>query len=186
MKEPALDKLTAENKSMAELEKRADEVAFGVRRDITDGAINPTVLDNLLSCVDLADSMVDDYHYLARELTRIARVVPDGVGPRVKSLDSAFLTMLDLAERSFRKVLELLAERDMGEIKRDRSEIEMLEEKGDEVKDDALDELYRLAPSLKYVNFTHYSEVLHKIDAILDACEDLSDLVVAVLGAISK
>ena len=185
LKEPALDALTAENEGMARLEKRADEVAFRVRRDITDGAVNPTVLDNLLSCVDLADGMVDDFYYLSRELTRIARVEAE-VGPRVKSLDSAFLTMLDLAERSFRKVLELLAEREMDGIKRERSEIELLEEKGDEVKDDALDELYRLAPGLGYLNFTHYSEVLHKIDHILDACEDLSDLAMAVITSISK
>ena len=186
VKEFNIETLTLENKNMAELEKRADVLSFGVRRDITDGAVNPTVLDNLLECVEVADSAVDKYHYLARELTRIARVEPSESRKRIASLDSAFLNMLDLADGSFAKVLKLLGAEDMDEMKQERIEIEHLEEKGDEIKDDGFDELYRLSPTMHYLTFMHYSEILYTIDDILDACEDLSDMVVGIITSISK
>jgi predicted phosphate transport protein (TIGR00153 family) len=186
LKESDLEKLTGENEQIAALEKRADGFAFTVRRDITDGAVNPTVLDNLLECVEVADSTVDDYHYLAREITRIARVEPEENRNRIPSLDSAFLDMLRLADQSISKILELLAEEDMTEMRKDRHEIENIEERGDDIKDDAFDELYRLTPGMRYINFAHYSEIIHKIDDILDACEDLADGVVTVVTSISK
>jgi hypothetical protein len=186
LKEFNLETLILENKNMAELEKRADVLSFSARRHITDGAINPTVLDNLLECVEVADSAVDKYHYLARELTRIARVEPNESRDRIQSLDSALLKMLDLADGSLAKVLQLLEENDVNEMEQERVEIERLEEKGDEIKDDAFDELYRLAPAMHYVNFMHYSETIYTVDDILDACEDLSDMVVAIITSISK
>ena len=157
-----------------------------IRREIVDGAVNPTVLDNLLESVETADSMVDDYHYLARELTRIARVEPKVNCDRVPTLDSSLLALMDLLDGSLAKVSELLAENDYDEMRQERREIEHLEEQGDEVKDDAIDELYRLASDMHYINFTHYGETIHKLDDILDACEDLSDLVVAIVMSVSK
>jgi len=171
---------------MAEVEKRADDVAFRVRHDITDGAVNPTVLDNLLECVEVADGMVDKYHYLARELTRIARAKSDENSNRIAIADSAFLSMLELADDSAAKLLELLAEAEMKRIREKRCEIEELEEKGDEIKDDSFDELYRMAPSMHYLYFAHYSDVLYTMDDILDAYEDLADLAVTIITSISK
>jgi len=186
LKEPQLESLLPENLKMAEVEKRADDVAFRVRHDITDGAVNPTVLDNLLECVEVADGMVDKYHYLARELTRIARAKSDENSNRIAIADSAFLSMLELADYSAAKLLELLAESDMNRIREKRREIEELEEKGDEIKDDSFDELYRMAPSMHYLYFAHYSDVLYAMDDVLDANEDLADLVVTIITSISR
>jgi hypothetical protein len=176
--------LIAENQRMRLLEKESDEIAFEIKGYITNGAVNPTILDNLLACVDVADSVVDDYYYLAREITRIARVEPSE--NRISPLNSALLTMLNLADRSFATVEELLAEKDISEVMGRRQVIERYEEEGDEIKDDAFDELYALAPKMRYIDFIHYSELLHKIDDILDACEDLSDMIVTVITSISK
>jgi len=185
LKELELEILVSENARMAEVEKRADDVAFRVRHHITDGAVNPTVLDNLLECVEAADGMVDKYHYLARELTRIARAKSGGLN-RIAIADSAFLSMLELADDSAAKLLELLTESEMNRIRGERQEIEELEEKGDEIKDDSFDELYRMAPSMHYLYFAHYSDVLYTMDDILDAYEDLADLVVTIITSISK
>ena len=179
-----LDTLTAESQKMQMLEKQADEIVFRIKRDITNGAVNPTLLDNLLECADVADSMVDGYYYFAREITRMARVEPSE--NRISPFDSALLTMLDLAGKSFAALEELLAEKDISEVMGQRHEIEGSEEEGDEIKDDAFDELYALAQRMGYINFTHYSELLHKIDDILDASEDLSDMIVTVITSISE
>jgi hypothetical protein len=186
VKEFNLETLTTENQHMSVLEKRSDEVAFRVRRDVIDGAINPSALDNLLSCVDRADSIVDSYHYLARELDRTAHVEPDESRKRIPSLDSALLKMFSLCTESFAKVQELLGESNPDEVRRVRREIEDIEEQGDEIKDDAFDELYRQAPRIHYLMFIHYTEVIYKADDILDACEDISDMIVTIMTSMSK
>lgn len=178
------ESLIVESQNMRALEKQSDEIAFGIKRAITNGAVSPIILDNLLACVDVADSVVDDYYYLAREITRIARVESTEI--RTSPLNSAFLTMLDLAAKSFATVEELLAEKDIDKVMRQRQEIERLEERGDEIKDDAFDQLYAVSPRMHYIDFTHYSEILHKLDDILDYCEDLSDLIVAITTSISR
>ena len=66
--------LTALNEDIRLLEKQADQLSFAIRSGITGGAVNPNVLDNLLECVDLADSIVDDYFWVSRELLRISKV----------------------------------------------------------------------------------------------------------------
>ncbi len=67
-----------------------------------------------------------------------------------------------------------------------RKEIEELEEEGDEIKDAGFDNLYGLAPKLHYLQFYHYSELLHKCDDLLDSCEDFSDLLVSAVTSILK
>lgn len=186
LKEFNIEVLTVENQNIGRLEKEADEVQFRIRRDVIDGAVNPTALDNLLTCIDLADGIVDDYRYLARELNRVAHVEPDESRNRIPSLDSALLNMFGLATGSFVKVQELLAENNPDAVGRVRREIEYIEEQGDEIKDNGFDELYRLAPRVHYLTFAHYTEMIHKADDILDACEDMSDLVVTIITSMSK
>ena len=67
-----------------------------------------------------------------------------------------------------------------------RKEIETLEEQGDDIKDEGFDQLYCEAPSIHYLQFYHYTEMLHKFDDILDSCEDLSDLIVSIITSIVK
>ena len=74
----------------------------------------------------------------------------------------------------------------MAEILELRKEIETLEEQGDDVKDAGFDSLYAIAPKLHYLEFHHYSELLHKCDDLLDSCEDFADLIVSVVTSILK
>jgi len=43
-----------------------------------------------------------------------------------------------------------------------------------------------MTPNLHYLQFFHYSELMHKCDDVLDSCEDLSDLIVTVVTSILK
>lgn len=180
------ESLTAENHNIQMLEKESDEIAFIIKRDITNGAVSPTILDNLLACVDVADSLVDNYYYLARQISRIAHVELSESEKQIPQLDSGLLNMLGLIDKSLTTLQKLLKGNDTNEIMRQRREIERLEEEGDEIKDNAFDQLYGLASGMHFIHFTHYSELLHKLDDILDACEDLSDLIVTIMISISK
>ena len=65
-------------------------------------------------------------------------------------------------------------------------EIESIEEEGDDIKDSAFDKLYHFAPELQFLQFFHYSEMLHKCDDLLDNSEDLADIIVSIITSILK
>jgi len=97
-----------------------------------------------------------------------------------------FMNMLHLADKALVKVQKILSVSDLSEILQLRKEIEALEQQGDEIKDRGFDVLYHEAPRMHYLQFNHYSELLHKFDDILDGCEDLSDLVLSIITSILK
>lgn len=178
--------IAAETERIKDLEKRSDELAFAIKHDVMNGAINPTVLDDLLQCVDVADSILDDYYYLAREASRMAHLQSGEDRNRMSIFQSDFLSTLRLITKSLGTLQQILEATDLDQVRKERRAIEVLEEEGDEIKDAAFDKLYGLASKIQYLLFTHYSLVLHKLDDILDSCEDLSDLLLAIMAAISK
>jgi uncharacterized protein Yka (UPF0111/DUF47 family) len=168
------------------LEKKSDEIAFKISEDITSGAISPNIIDNLLECVQTADDIVDLYYYLSRELNRMAKAYSVGYDLEHADWDSVYENMLDLAEKSLSKLKQALSSSNMAEILALRKEIEDLEEQADDIKDQGFDRLYSIAPKLHYLQFSHYQELLHKCDDVLDSCEDFSDLIVSVVTSILK
>ena len=178
--------LTEAMHAMQLLEKKSDDIAFKISEDITSGAISPNIIDDLLKSVQVADDIVDLYYYLSRELDRMSKVYSAGFEMKRPGWDSVYVNILALAETSLLKLKQALSSSNVTEILRLREEIEALEEHGDELKDDGFDRLYNMTPNLHYLQFFHYSELLHKCDDVLDSCEDLSDLIVSVVTSILK
>jgi hypothetical protein len=179
--------LTTQNEDIRVLEKQSDQLSFKMRKEIVGGAVNPNVLNNLLECVDLADSIVDDYFWVSRELNRISNVrFDDSSSAQAAGIGPLLSKSLDLAEKAMVVLLKMLKTSDLTEITELRSDIELLEEEGDNIKDNGFDRLYASAPNMHYLQFTHLSEMLHKFDDILDSCEDLADLFVSITTSISK
>jgi uncharacterized protein Yka (UPF0111/DUF47 family) len=169
------------------LENKADQVAFRVNESITAGAVSPNILDNLLECVRVADDIVDTYFYQSRELTRMHKAkFPYSEETKDAQWIAIFKNMLELSKQSLTKVQQILITVDLRQNFELRKEIEVLEQKGDEIKDKSFDILYQEAPRMHYLQFYHYSELLHKFDDILDYCEDLSDLVLSIITSILK
>lgn len=169
------------------LEDKSDKIAFKVTEDITTGAISPNVLEHLLECVHVADDIVDTYYYQSREINRMHKArFPYSEALQENEWIGIFKSMIDLAEKALLKVKQTLSAPDLTEMRQLRREIEALESQGDDIKDKGFDLLYRLAPQMHYLQFTHYSELLHKFDDILDGCEDLSDLILSVITSILK
>jgi uncharacterized protein Yka (UPF0111/DUF47 family) len=169
------------------LEKKSDKVAFMITEDVTSGAISPNIIDNLLECIHIADNLVDVIYYLSREMNRMSKAKSINFEAHQNAAwSSDYLNLSNLAEASILKLEKIFSTESITEISKLRNEIEALEEQGDDVKDAGFDKLYRLAPELSYLQFIHYSELLHKCDDILDSCEDLADLVVSIVTSILK
>src|SRR5665648_60861 len=96
------------------------------------------------------------------------------------------LTSSTLPDRTLAKLHQMLSIGNVPEIMQLRKEIEALEEQGDDIKDAGFDKLYFTAPKMHFLQFFHYSEMLHKSDDILDTCEDLSDVIVSIVTSILK
>ena len=172
--------------AMQVLEKKSDTIAFKISEDITGGAISPNIIDNLLRCVQIADDIIDNYYYVSRDLNRMARAYSAGFQEHNADWDSVYENMLALAEKSILNLKKALSSADLNNILQMRKEIEVIEEQGDDIKDQGFDKLYRIAPKLHFLEFYHYQELLHKCDDILDSCEDFSDLIVSVVTSIVK
>jgi len=179
--------LIASTEDIRLLEKQSDRLSFKIKEGILDGAINPNVLDNIVECVDLADSIVDDYHFVSKELNRIAKVkFNEQFTTHAPQLGAPLSKVLDLAEQAMVVLLKILKTINVSEIAELRGNIELLEEEGDNLKDNSFDLLYISAPNIHYLQYVHFSELLHKFDDILDSCEDLADNLVSIMACISK
>jgi uncharacterized protein Yka (UPF0111/DUF47 family) len=179
--------LAKEMEAVKALEKESDKIAFEISEDVTSGAISPNLIDNLLDCVSSADDIVDLYYYISREMNRMSKTHSLDLKAHQEAVwRTIYGNMFSLAGESLKKLQEMLSESSELETTRLRREIEDLEEHGDEVKDDGFDKLYSMSPKITYLQFYHYSELLHKCDDILDTCEDLSQLVVSIVTSILK
>jgi uncharacterized protein Yka (UPF0111/DUF47 family) len=169
------------------LEKKADEISLKLGEDITSGAVSPNVIGTLIECVHVADNMVDTYDYLTREIYRMSKANLTEF-PANKEADwvALFQNMLSLADKSLSKLQQALSTGSMNEILQYRKEIEALEEEADDLKDAGFDRLYAEASKLHFLQFSHYSELLHKCDDTLDSCEELADLIVSAVTSILK
>lgn len=173
--------------SIRDLEKKSDEIAFRLSEDITAGAISPNLIDNLIESTHLADNIVDTIFYLSRELSRIAKAnTSDVLVHKEAEWAEVYTQMLSLGDQTLSKLQQMLSANNVPQILQLRKEIETLEEQGDDIKDAGFDKLYSVASGLHFLQFYHFSEMLHKTDDILDGCEDLSDVIVSIVTSILK
>jgi uncharacterized protein len=179
--------LTENMHAVRTLEKQSDEIAFRLSEDITSGAISPNLIDNLIESAHLADNIVDIIFYLSRELSRMAKVnTTDFVVHQEAEWAELYTQMLVLGDQTISKLQQMLTTNSVPAILQLRKEIEALEEQGDDIKDAGFDNLYAVSSGLNFLQFYHYSEMLHKSDDILDTCEDLSDVIVSIVTSILK
>jgi len=165
-------------------EKQSDDVTFKLSEDIMNGAINPTVLRDLLHVTDLMDSVFDDYYFVAREVNR---TVASGIElPMLDKMTETFVRMVNLADKQLETLGKLLEASSMDEVRSLREGIEKLEEEGDELKDSGFDEMYDNRKLFDYFSFQHYTEVLRKLDDVEDGVEDMADLILAIVNTISR
>jgi uncharacterized protein Yka (UPF0111/DUF47 family) len=180
------EKLTENMHAVRTLEKKSDEIAFRLNEEITAGAVSPNIINDLIECVHLADNIVDLHFYLSRELSRMAKAETKGFVVKEIEWAKFYEDLLLLADQSLMKLRQMLSTGSVSTILQLRKDIESLEEQGDDIKDTAFDKLYHIATKLHFLQFYHYSEMLHKCDDILDNCEDLSDVIVSTVTSILK
>ncbi|CAC11167.1 hypothetical protein [Thermoplasma acidophilum] len=181
--------LVEKNEEIKEIEKVGDELDISIRQDITKGAISPTLMNNLLQLVEKCDDMVDTGYFISRE---IKRMFLDYAGGMEKCINlvaksySTFISMLEYNKAALKHLNQMLTASEDDKIRDERIAIEKLEEKVDELKDDTFDYIYRNADGLPYLVFSHLTDLTHKIDDMLDDCEDAADLIITITRSITS
>lgn len=183
------DDLQLLNDEIREIERKGDDLAIGIKNEITGGAISSNLMDNLITLTETCDDMIDKSYFISRE---IKRMMLDHVEKDENALllihnsYQIYSEMLTLNKEALSYVKRMLKSGDMNVMREIRKSIEVIEEKGDEYKDDLIDEIYRVADSISYLVFNHLTAVAHKIDDMLDDCEDISDLILTINLSLTK
>lgn len=184
------EQLDSLNQEMSALEKAGDERTVEIKEKVDSGAIAPSLLVDMNRLVDKCDDVLDKAHYLSREIKRYALArasINGGVSAEIEEeAVKSFEHMLSLARQGIELVVAMLSLKRLSELSQYRNKIEKIEEEVDEVKDMLLDSLYKYSTSVPYIVFEHLSTVVHKIDDIVDASEDIADVVVTVSASVVK
>jgi len=177
------------NNQVRIIERNADVLTMEIKHDITSGAISSNLMDNLANLVETCDDILDKTYYISREIRRMGKNhnrKDDDSTKMLKTGYDVFIKMLDISKISLEHVRTIFLNAESAQMTEQRKSIEKLEEDVDEFKDDLIDEIYRNADSISFLVFSHLIGVVHKIDDLLDDCEDISDLVMNIETSVTK
>jgi uncharacterized protein Yka (UPF0111/DUF47 family) len=178
--------IEVETGRISTLEKEGDKISQALEEEIGKGSISASLANDFGRLVDCVDSVLDRAHSLSRQLRRIAKRPLRGPEEFDASFRKEQVRLVEIGRKELRILRELLstAGSDRTKAYAMAREIEELEEKGDDVKDTMLDEVYGSWEKLDYASFNNYIQTTIEADDILDLCEDASDLVIAVTKAL--
>lgn len=168
------------------LEKEGDKVSRSFEEMLGKGSVSASLANEFERLVDNVDSILDRAHALSRQLRRVTRRPLREAKEFDATIRKGQIRLIEIGLtqlRTFRKLLSI-AGSDRTRAMDLAREIELLEEKGDDVKDAMLDEIYGSWENLDYASFHNYLETTIEADDILDLCEDASDRVMAVMKAL--
>ena len=155
--------------------------------EITSGAISSNLMDNLLNLTDKCDDILDKTHYLSREIKRMNIDYKRTNGTAIiASSYKTFRIMIDKSREAIKSVSAMFTDTNMDSLKEERMKIEVLEESVDELKDNLIDDIYRHADEMHFLVYDHLMSLVHKIDDMVDDCEDISDLLLNIILSVSK
>lgn len=181
--------LNSINEQIRENEKKADNLTLSITADVTQGAINATLLGHLLTLTETFDDLLDRSLYISREIKRVDQIrhtfSEEAEGLLVQCY-TEFASMLESNKEALNLLGKILKASRTDNTKKYRKQIEELEENIDDMKDSLIDRVYAHWNEINYLVFNHLTGLVHKIDDMMDDCEDISDLVMTVVSSIAK
>lgn len=177
------------NEKIRTAEKKADDLTIAIAGDVTQGAINATLLGHLLALTETFDDLLDRSLYISREVKRVEQIRDTFEAASEKTISECygeFAGMLKANLDALELLRSILMASKTASMRKIRKEIEELEERVDDMKDSIMDTVYSHWNEINYLVFNHLVSLTHKIDDMLDDCEDISDLVMTIVSSIAK
>ena len=177
------------NLRIRELERTADNLSLKLKDQITGGAISSTLMDTIIDLVETCDDLLDGAYYISRELRRMQKNRNKFDAATNAAMNRSYESSEEILSR-FREALshvrKIFNSHDFQEMKTERENIQKIEETGDDIKDGMIDYIYDHADSVPYIVFIHVMGLAHRLDDLLDDCEDISDLVHTINVAVTR
>ncbi|MEM0155460.1 MAG: DUF47 family protein [Thermoplasmataceae archaeon] len=187
MLEAPPERMVEINEKIRLLERKADDYGMKLTHEITSGAISSNLMDNLLKLTDTCDDILDKSHYLGREIKRMNIDYKNARSTAIVTTSyKTFRIMIQKNREALKSLSVMLSNSNMESLKSERKKIEVLEEAVDELKDNLIDEIYRNADKLHFLVYDHLMSLVHKIDDMVDDCEDISDMLLNIILSVSK
>ncbi|BAB59204.1 TVG0064561 [Thermoplasma volcanium GSS1] len=139
--------------------------------------------------VEKSDDILDTSYFISREIKRMFLDYGRGMdrcSSIIQKCYSTFISMLEYNKGALKHLNAMLTAENDDKIREERIAIEKLEEKVDELKDDTFDYIYRNADDIPYLVFSHLVDLTHKVDDMLDDCEDAADLIITITRSITS
>jgi uncharacterized protein Yka (UPF0111/DUF47 family) len=166
------------------MEREADNLTEETFTKILRGSIPPALVSELQYLVDKTDDIMDRIYFIGMELTRAYknRLVSN---EELKSIYADIGLMLSLAKSGLQKLQELYitAFRNRENTMKLRAEIDVIEDRIDEAKNQALNKIYE-SKGLRAIEIFHAIELIRVVDDIADATEDAAHAVVRLENSI--
>ncbi|WP_337860537.1 DUF47 family protein [Ferroplasma sp.] len=176
------------NELIRTAEKEGDEMDIDFRHEVTSGAISSSLMDNMLSLIEKCDDILDKTYFTSREINRfnVKYSMTDSEKAVRDHSYLEFISILNANKNALEYVHKILNENDLSKMRADRRNIEAIEEQVDEIKDNVIDYTYQNSTKMSYLVFEHLNTLAHKLDDLLDDCEDISDLVFTIMLAVTS
>ncbi len=176
------------NQTIRSIEKKGDELDIDFRHEVTSGAISSSLMDNILALIEKCDDILDKTYFVSREINRfkLNYIVKDREKDIITKTNVSFIQILNENIDALEYVYSILNENDLAKMRQDRRNIEKIEEDVDELKDGVIDYTYKMSENMSYLVFEHLNTLAHKLDDLLDDCEDISDLVFTIMLSVTS
>ncbi|MGC8645607.1 MAG: DUF47 domain-containing protein [Thermoplasmata archaeon] len=181
--------LNAAKETLKKIETDGDSMTFEMKNSITSGAVNPALIDSFLELVDRTDDILDTLYYIGREIARYREYIAlSSAGERetVCGYYNRLNQALDYNLESLSSLGKIVKDENLSSVIKSWSAIEKMESEVDDIKDELLDRLYLDSKRISYLSFIHLSSVIHKIDDLLDQSEDIADIILQIITAVTS
>ena len=164
--------------NIKELERKSDQISFNIYNTVISGAITPNLIDIFLDFANIEDNIIDALYNLSREILRY-----DTKNKKIrKYIEESVMQGTHLIDATLKLLFEMENTNNIENIKTLRKKIEKNEQIGDRLKDSMIDLAY--TDKMDFKTFYHLLEIAHKIDDILDSCEDSSDAFMTLMSSL--
>ncbi len=183
---PEASLLSSRTSKITDLEKKGDVIVTKIEKDVATGAISPSLIDDFLRLSERIDGILDIAHSISREVNRVQKYRKDKPNLIEKRIYSEIPSLVELgvsAVQELQKII-IVATTNSRSLSNYADKIETLEEQADDLKDAMLDEIFASADQLPYYIYEHLVRLTIQVDDLLDRCEDASDLITIVVGAL--
>jgi len=165
-------------------ESRGDGIIRELSASISRGAVPVALIGDFEMLMDRLDDVLDLVNFVAKELSRGFRV---GLHKKdeVRKVYTEIKKMIDHAIRATESLASLLAAalRDFKEIQKYDELIDKIEDRVDDIKNSAIDLIYSMGNNIDAITFNHLMELVRTLDSVVDACEDVSHMVLKIVSS---